>query len=74
MKVYVNWNNNTVIGEKQYKKIFESEKRRLHNLECVLEMWLESPEGCVSGDYNKWLTEYTEKNCILNEYEEVEVF
>ena len=73
MKVWIDWENREALSEEQYKIMFELEKKRLSNLECVHKMWLESVEGCVCGNYNVWITEYAKKNSMLNTFEEIEI-
>ena len=53
--------------------MFELEKKRLSNLECVHDSWLESAEGCVCGNYDAWLTEYAKKHSTLNTFEEITI-
>ena len=73
MKVWIDWENREVLNEELYKILFELEKKRLSNLGCVHEFWLESAEGCVCGNYDAWLTEYAKKHSALNTFEEIEI-
>lgn len=73
MKIWIDWKNREVLSEQLYKTLFELEKKRLSNLECVHDSWLESAEGCVCGNYDVWLTEYAKKHSTLNTFEEIEI-
>lgn len=73
MKIWIDWENREALSEQQYKVMFELEKKRLSNLECVHDSWLESAEGCVCGNYDAWLTEYAKKHSMLNTFEEIEI-